>query len=68
MTVSKPVTAYETDPSTPHRLASVNELPTLGLLQEVSKHARMGSNLGLPICLRLSAAMHGSVGIAEVRT
>ena len=43
----------------------MKQLPTL--LQEASKHARMGSNLGLPICLRLAAAMHGSVGLAEVR-
>ncbi len=45
--------------------AEMKQLPTL--LQEASKHARMGSNLGLPICLRLAAAMHGSVGQAAVR-
>ena len=46
------------------REATQQTLPTL--LQEASKHARMGSNLGLPICLRLAAAMSGSVGMMQV--
>jgi hypothetical protein len=35
-------------------------------MHSTSQHARMGSNLGLPICFKLAAAMKASVGITEV--
>lgn len=36
------------------------------IMGEAAKHARMGSNLGLPITLRLAQAMRASVGLLEV--